>query len=146
LSLDIKAIARRISLEVFGQGRLEVIDEVVAPDGRERGDLAPGVPPGREGLKLMARALRSAFPDLKNTIDLQVAEGDLVATKVTYTGTMKSDFRGMPATGKQATWTESHFVRIKNGQVTDHWGDIDRLGMLQQFGLAAGAPTAAETR
>jgi predicted ester cyclase len=94
----------------------------------------------------MARRLRAAFPDLKNTIELQVAEGDLVATKATYTGTMKGDYMGMPATGKQATWTESHFVRIKNGQVTDHWGDIDRLGMLRQLGLAPAPPTAAGTR
>jgi len=69
-----------------------------------------------------------------------------VATKVTYTGTMKGGFRGMTATGKRATWTESHFVRIKNGQVTEHWGDIDRLGMLRQLGLAPAAPTAAATR
>jgi predicted ester cyclase len=146
MSEDIKAIARRITVEVFGQGRFDVIDEVIAPDSREHGERPPGVPPGPEGLKLMARRLRAAFPDLKNTIELQVAEGDLVATKATYTGTMTGDYMGMPATGKQATWTESHFVRIKNGQVTDHWGDIDRLGMLRQLGLAPAPPTAAGTR
>jgi predicted ester cyclase len=146
MSEDIKAIGRRIPVEVFGQGRLEVIDEVVAPDIREHGNLPPGVPPGREGLKTIARGLRAAFPDLKNTVDLQVAEGDLVAAKITYTGTMKGDLWGMKATGKQATWTESHFVRIKNGKVTDHWGDIDQLGMLRQLGLAPAAPTTAGTR
>lgn len=146
MSEDIKAISRRIPVEVFGQGRFDVVDEVVASDIREHGNLPPGVPPGREGLKTIARALRAAFPDLKNTIDLQVAEGDLVATKITYTGTMKGDLWGMPATGKQATWTESHFLRIKNGQSTDHWGDIDQLGMLRQLGLAPAVPTAAGTR
>jgi predicted ester cyclase len=145
MSDDIKAIARRIPVEVFGQGRLEVIDEVVAPDSREHADRPPGVPPGPEGLKTIARAMRSAFPDLKVSIDLQVAEGDLVATKSTYSGTMKGDMWGMSATGKQATWTESHFLRIKNGMVTEHWGDIDRLGMRQQLGLAPAAPTVART-
>jgi predicted ester cyclase len=143
---DIKAIGRRIPLEVFVQGRFDVVDEVVAPDSREHGGLPPGVPPGREGLKAIARATRSAFPDLKCTIDLQVAEGDLVASKITYTGTMKGELWGMPATGKQATWTESHFVRIKDGKATDHWGDIDQLGMLRQLGLAPAPPTAAGTR
>jgi predicted ester cyclase len=146
MSEDIKAIGRRISVEVFGQGKFDVVDEVLAPDSREHGEFPPGVPPGREGLKMIARQLRAAFPDLKNTIDLQVAEGDLVATKVTYSGTMKGDYMGMPATGKQATWTESHFLRIKNGQIVEHWGDIDWLGMLRQLGLAPAAPTAAGTR
>jgi hypothetical protein len=86
MSEDIKAIGRRISVEVFGQGKFDVVDEVLAPDGREHGEFPPGVPPGREGLKLIARQLRAAFPDLKNTIDLQVAEGDLVATKVLIPG------------------------------------------------------------
>jgi predicted ester cyclase len=143
---DIKAIARRIPVEVIAQGRFEVVDDLVAADVREHGNLPPGVPPGREGLKAIARALRAAFPDLKNTIDLQVAEGDLVATKITYTGTMKGDLWGMPATGKHATWTESHFVRIKDGKATDHWGDIDQLGMLRQLGLAPAPPAAAPTR
>jgi predicted ester cyclase len=90
--------------------------------------------------------MRAAFPDLKNTVDLQVAEGDLVAGKITYTGTMKGDLFGMKATGKQATWTESHFVRVKNGKVTEHWGDIDQLSMLRQLGLAPAPPATAGTR
>jgi predicted ester cyclase len=143
---DIKAIGRRIAEEVYNQGRVEVIDEIVSPDIREHGSLPPGVPPGREGLKAIIRALRSAFPDVKYSVDLQVAEGDLLANKVTGTGTMKGDLWGMKATGKKATWTESHFVRIKNGQMVDHWGDVDQLGMLQQLGLAPASPTAAGTR
>jgi len=146
MSEDIKAIGRRIPVEVFGQGRYEVVDEIVAPDSGDHGTPPPGMPSGREGLKAIARAMRAAFPDLKNTVDLQVAEGDLVAGKITYTGTMKSDLFGMKATGKQATWTESHFVRVKNGKVIEHWGDIDQLSMLRQLGLAPAPPATAGTR
>jgi predicted ester cyclase len=146
MSEDIKAIGRRIPLEVFGQGRFEVVDEVVAPDIRNHGTPPPGIPEGREGLKATARALRTAFPDLKPNLDLQIAEGDIVAGKITYTGTMKGDLWGMKATGKRATWTESHFVRIKNGKMVEHWGDIDQLGMLRQLGLAPARPTTAGTR
>ncbi|MDQ6710208.1 MAG: ester cyclase [Candidatus Dormibacteraeota bacterium] len=136
MSENIKAIAVRVPLEVFGQGRYEVIDEVVAPDARDHGQMPPGVPPGREGLKVIARTIRAAFPDLKATIELQLADGDLTATRVKYTGTMKGDMWGMPATGKQATWTESHYMRIKDGKTIEHWADIDQLGMLRQLGLA----------
>ncbi len=146
MSENIKAIGGRIPMEVFGQGRYEVVDEIVSPDIVDHGTPPPGMPPGREGLKAIARAVRAAFPDLKSTVDLQVAEGDLVAGKITYTGTMKGDLFGMKATGKQATWTESHFVRIKNGKITEHWADIDQLGMLRQLGLAPAPPTTAGTR
>lgn len=145
MSEDIKATFRRIPEEVIGQGRIELVDELIAPDIREHGQPPPGVPPGPEGLKAIARALRAAFPDLKCTVDLQVAEGDLLASKLTYSGTMKGSLWGMPPTGKHATWTESHFVRIKDGKATDHWADIDQMGMLQQLGLAPtpAAPAAA---
>jgi len=140
---DIKAIGTRIPLEVFGQGRFEVIDEIVSPDVREHGTPPPGMPSGRDGLKAIARAIRTAFPDIKADLELAVAEGDLLAIKVKYTGTMKGELWGMPATGKQATWTESHFSRISNGKVTDHWGDIDSLGMMRQLGLVPTPATAS---
>jgi predicted ester cyclase len=143
---DLKAIGRRIPEEVFGQGRYEVIDEIVSPDIVDHGTPPPGMPQGREGLKATARALRAAFPDLKNTVELQIAEGDLVAGKLTYTGTMKGDLWGMKATGKQATWTESHFVRIKNGKIVEHWGDIDALAMYRQLGLNPAPPATAAAR
>src|SRR5437764_4765343 len=59
-----KAIARRIPVEVFSQGRLEVVDEILAPDFTEHIALPPGVPGGREGVKAIASALRRGGPQL----------------------------------------------------------------------------------
>jgi predicted ester cyclase len=47
---------------------------------------------------------------------------------------MTGEFGGMPATGKRAEWTEVHVVRFANGKGVEHWGAIDRLGMLEQLG------------
>jgi predicted ester cyclase len=143
MSEDIKALFRRIPEEVVCRGRLDLIDQLIAADVREHGDLPPGVPPGREGLRAIATALRAAFPDLTCTIDLQVAEGDLLASKITYSGTMQGPLWGNPPTGKRATWTESHFIRARDGKATDHWGDVDVLAMLRQLGLAPMPPVAA---
>jgi predicted ester cyclase len=137
-----KAISRRLPLEVFGQGRIEVVDELCAPDIKDHGEMPPGIPQGREGLKAVAVALRKGFPDLKYNIDHQIAEGDMVAGYVTISGTHKGELFGMPATGKQAKWSEAHFVKVVNGKITDHWGVIDQIGMLRQLGLAP-APQAA---
>jgi predicted ester cyclase len=131
-----KAISRRIPLEVFNEGRIDVIDEIVAPDIKEHGELPPGIPAGRDGLRAVASALRKGFPDIKYRIDLQVAEGDFVAGYTTVSGTHKGEVFGMPATGKHAEWAETHIVKIVNGKITEHWGIVDQLGMLRQLGLA----------
>jgi len=127
-----KALVSRIPLEAFNQGKLEVIDEVIADNSVEHSPLPPGMPTGKEGLKALIKALRSAFPDYKVTIDLQVTEGDLVVQRATTTGTMKGEFAGMPPSGKKAT-------------IVEHWGVQDQLGMLQQLGFIP-APEAAAAR
>jgi predicted ester cyclase len=131
-----KAIARRIPLEVFSQGRLDVVDELLAPDFTEHTALPPGIPAGRAGVKAIASELRKGFPDINYRVDLQIAEGDFVAAYVTVSGTHKGEVFGMPATGKHAEWAESHIVKMLNGKITEHWGVADQLGMLRQLGLA----------
>jgi predicted ester cyclase len=131
-----KAISRRVAIDVFSEGRLEVVDEIFAPDFADRSTRPPGIPAGREGIKAIASAMRKGFPDLTYKVDLQIADGDFVAGYVTVSGTHKGEVFGMPATGKHAEWTESHIVKILNGKITEHWGVVDQLGMLRQLGLA----------
>jgi len=139
-----KAIDARITLEAFNQGRLDVIDEVISADFLDHSQLPPGLPPGREGVKALARALRSAFPDFKVTIEHQIAEGDLTVHHISATGTMKGDFAGMPASGKRARWEAIHISRLANGKVVEHWSVQDQLGMLQQLGFVPTPEPARE--
>ena len=138
-----KAIAARIPLEAFNQGKLEVIDEVIADNSVDHGILPPGMPSGKEGIKALVKALRSAFPDFKIAIDLVVAEGDLVVQHATTTGTMKGEFAGMPPSGNSAKWEAIHISRIKDGKIVEHWVVQDQLGMLQQLGFIPQAAGAA---
>jgi steroid delta-isomerase-like uncharacterized protein len=139
-----KAIDARITLEAFNQGRVEVIDEVISADFVDHSQLAPGMPSGREGVKALVKALRSAFPDFKVTIERQIAEGDLVVHHISATGTMKGDFAGMPASGKRASWEAIHISRFANGKAVEHWSVQDQLGMLQQLGFVPMPEAAAE--
>ena len=93
------------------------------------------MPPTREGLKQTLTALKTAFPDLRYTIDDAIVCGDQVVHRLTATGTMTGDFMGMPATGKRASWTEIHIGRGVDGRLTDHWAVVDQLGMLVQLGI-----------
>ena len=131
-----KAIARRFLEEVFGQGKLAVADEIVAPDHVDRGpNSLPGLPPGPEGSKMIVTVYRNAFPDIQFTIDEQIAEGDKVVTRWTGHGTHKGELAGIPATGKSATVTGIGVDRIVNGKIVESWGIFDQFGMLQQLGV-----------
>jgi Predicted ester cyclase len=126
----------RIPLEIYGQGKLQLIDELYAPEFIERSP-QPGLAPTRDGFKQFVTSLRKAFPDLTYTIDDSIESGDKVVLRLTASGTMRSEFAGMPATNKHATWTEIHILRVANEHVVEHWGLIQELGMMVQLGVIA---------
>jgi len=129
---------RRIVLEAFNVGRLELIDTLFAPDFVDHA-LPPDVPSNREGLKTILQNMRLAFPEIEYTIDDQIAEGDTVVQRLTARGTLKGEFMGMQPTGKTAVWQEMHWHRFNaDGKVAEHWDVTDSLAMLSQ--LAADAP------
>jgi predicted ester cyclase len=131
-----KAALRRIPKEIFGEGKLAVADEVVAPDYIEHVSLPPGMPTGIPGLKAFVAGLRAAFPDFKYIIEDEFAEGDRVVQRLTASGTHQGEFLGMPATGKKATWSEIHMGRVAGGKLIEHWANSDQMGMLQQLGIS----------
>ena len=79
-----------------------------------------GVAPTREGFKQCVSSPRTAFPDIHYTIDDTIEAGDKFVTRLTASGTMRGEFAGMPATGKHATWTEIHIMRVP----TSMWWSI----------------------
>jgi predicted ester cyclase len=131
---DLKTKFERIPLEIINQGKLELIDELYAPEYVDRTP-QPGVAPTREGFKQWVTALRTAFPDIRYTVEDTIECGDKSVGRLTASGTMRGDFAGMPATGKHATWSEIHIARVANGQVVEHWGVVQELGMLVQLGV-----------
>jgi predicted ester cyclase len=139
MTTDLKRTAERIPLEVLNTGNFELLDELLAPEFVEHSP-QPGVAPTRAGFKQSLIALKTAFPDLRYTIENTISCGDQIVHRLSATGTMKADFMGMPATGKRATWTEIHIGQGVNGRLTEHWGLIDQLGMLVQLGIVP-APT-----
>lgn len=88
-----------------------------------------------EGTKAFTGMYRSAFPDTKMTIDLQIAEGGKVTTRRTAHGTHKGELMGIPATGKQVTITGVGIDRIAGGRIVETWGEFDLMGMMQQLGV-----------
>jgi predicted ester cyclase len=135
---DIKALARRLPLEGFNEGKTAAFDEVVAIDANDHLP-PPGLPPGREGYKRFIAILHAAFPDIHYTVCEEVAEGDMMMHHTTARGTHRGEFLGIPPTGRQIRWDEMHILRFANGQAVEHWGNIDQLSILQQLGVIPAA-------
>jgi len=136
-----REVARRILDEVFGQGRMETADELIAPDAIGHDPSLPAPVQGPEGVKQAAAGYRAGFPDLRFTVDDQCASGELVCTRWTAIGTNSGDFWGMAPTGRQATVTGITMDRISGGRVVESWTNWDALGLLQQLGVVpAGMP------
>src|SRR5690348_3362227 len=87
--------------EIWNQGRLEVCDELIAPDYVNHSAPLPDLPPGPAGLKRLVAAVRRAFPDLHYTIEDMVLGGDKAALRVTMRGTQRGEFLGLAPTGRQ---------------------------------------------
>ncbi len=131
-----KALARRGFEEVWNQGKLSVIDELVAPNATFNDPNVPGGKfTGPEGLKQFVQIYRGAFPDVHIRIDDQIAEGDKVVTRWTGTGTHKGDLMGIKPTNKFATVTGCDVERYQNGKVVESWANYDLMGMMQQLGV-----------
>ena len=129
-----KTIVNQFYDELFNKKNLDYIEEVTASefvDHNPEPDQAPGV----EGVKQVFSMFSNAFPDMSVNIDLQVAEGDYVASRITIKGTNTGEMRGMPATNKQVTVTGVDIMRFQDGKCIERWGDFDQLGMMQQLGV-----------
>lgn len=116
------------------RGQIERTGEFIHQDIIDH-SAAPGMPAGIEGVKAVFNAIRAAFPDHDAKIVHQIAEGDLVATYKTLTGTHRGDFFGTPATGRRATIQVMDFVRYREGKVAEHWGIVDIAGIMHQLGV-----------
>lgn len=139
-----KALERRLLEEVYGHGKLELIDELVASDFVGHGTAAEGGDQGREAYRGFVMQMRTAFPDLSMTVEDQIAEGDKVVTRFRARGTHLGAFQGIPPSGKQGEISGTIIDRIADGRVVECWSNTDDLGLLQQIG-AVPAPEHAMT-
>jgi len=128
-----KAFYRRFIQEVFNEGRLENLDSFLSPSYIYR-DAPPGTPPGADGIKQVVSMFRTAFPDLKISIEHQVGENEYVCSRTTTRGTQKGDLFGISATGKAVTVSGLTMVRIVDGRLVESWVKNDVVGLLNQLG------------
>ncbi len=92
---------------------------------------------GIEALKAFLAEFHRAFPDFEDTVELQISEGDMVATRFTSSGTHKGEFMGVAPTGQRIEWRGIEIARLEDGKIAENWVSWDRLGVLEQLGGVA---------
>jgi steroid delta-isomerase-like uncharacterized protein len=119
-----KALAREFFEEAWGKGNLAAVDEFIAAD-YVMYPISSGLPPGPEGTKQAITTYRTAFPDLKVTVDDIFAAGDRVALRWSFRGTHLGDWLGVPPTGNHMAATGISVYRMAGGKVVENWTNID---------------------
>ena len=140
---DPLALFTRLIDEAFNAGDLKVLDELVAPDFVEHQFESPQRPAravGPAGVARTIRELRAGADDFHLAIEESSVTGDTIWVRLRATGTDTHGQLGRPPTGKGFEITVIDVARYTNGQMVEHWGVPDRLGLLLQLGLF-GSPT-----
>ena len=87
-----------------------------------------------EQIKELLIDFYNAFPDAQSTVDIILAQGDMVAWRVTHRGTHQGAFMGITPTGKKIDITNTCIARIVDGKWLDTWATADNLRLMQQLG------------
>jgi predicted ester cyclase len=112
-------------------------DEIVSEDFVDHTN-PPDMQRGREGHRAILALFHGSFPGLKFEIDDLFICGDRAAMRLTMRGTHTGEFFGIPATGRDVIVEGTHILRLSEGQVAEHWGTNDDLGMMRQLGVVPG--------
>ena len=139
-SAESRALMVRITAEIWDQGRVDLVDGLIAEDFVDHLDLPglelPGLEgTGRERYRSSVVAMRTGFPDFANPIDLVVAEDDLAVSHGRMTGTHTGDLMGLPPTGRTIDVPTIGILRFANGRAVERWGVADNMTMMQQLGV-----------
>lgn len=129
--------------EVWNKGNFDYMDEIYTSDFKLNA-LWENTSLGRSGVAAKNEARSTiegwldAFPDMRVTVEEQVADGEFVASRHIAIGTQAKEFRGLPNTGNRGAITGLTINRVRDGKVAEVWTCWDAAGMMQQLGIFPG--------
>ena len=131
-----ESVIRRFIEECINGRRLEVVDDLFSP-AYVNNAATPDISPDLQGYKQRLSYMMQGFPDLHIDIEDIFSAEDKVAIRLTASGTHQGQCMGIPATGKNATWTATAIYKVIDGQIVERWENRDDLGLLRQLGVVA---------
>lgn len=127
-----KELVRRYFGGWANRGDPAVADELIATNVVLRNP--PAVVRSLAEYKQGMAAFHAAFPDLRFTIEEEMAEGDRIAVRWTLRATHRGEYQGRPPTGKTVAVTGISIFQIVAGKIQTITVSMDRLGQFQQLG------------
>lgn len=127
--------SRRAIEEGFGEGRLEVLDEICREDFVGHDPIA-----GDQDLAAVKETIqgyRDAFPDLTFTIEDIIATGDKVVIRWRGEGTFENEFLGQQPTGERGEPTRGISIDRfdDDGKLAETWNQWDTLSLMRSIGM-----------
>jgi len=148
MSMENKAIVRRLYEEVWNKRRVELVDELMSPSHAMHDNHLPDSGIGPEAYKRNVARFVAGFPDLRFTVEDMLVENDKVAVGWTISGTHKGEFRGISPTGRKVSVEGITIHDIANGRIMDSYAMRDMWSLMQQLGVVKGLgqPQSASAR
>lgn len=128
-----KTLARRWFEDLFNRGDLDAAEEILSAEFVDH--LPREEERGLEELKQYVTMYRAAFPDIRDTIEELVAEGEKVVVRWTSRGSHQGEFMGVAPTGRHVRFSGMRLFRIAENKIAESWVNIDQLGLLEQLGI-----------
>ena len=122
---------RQIVDRIFVHQDDAAIDELIAEDFVPH-TFGP-MPPGREGLREGMRRAGAGISEPEFTIHDLIADGDLVAARLTTSARHTGTFMGIEPTGRRYSIDEIHIFRLRDGLLAEHWHEFDKGALLAQL-------------
>jgi len=123
-----KALARRAN-EMWASGNVDVVEDIFAADyvNHQESDVAGGISDrDLASWKALVAGHHAAFSNARTRVLMQIAEGDMVATRWEFTVTHTGDYLGHEPTGRTVSWTGVQIDRIEDGRISESWVNWDK--------------------
>lgn len=136
-----KALARRFVLGHTQEGNTALFDELLAPDVAVH-EYLPGLPASmdRRAYEPFLAGFRRAIPDIQDTVEDVIAEGDTVVVRWAGSGTHSGEeLMGLPASGRRVVAHGIYILRFRGGKVAEVWNHWDSLSVMQQVSASPAA-------
>lgn len=144
-----KAIIRQIYEEVLNAGNLDLARAVIAAEAIDHAPYSRSSLPigGIDAIEDFLIELCTAFPDVYWTVEQIQVDTDKVVVRTSVSGSHHADFRGLRPLGRQFTLAAMDILRLSEGKIVEHWGELDMVSLQQQLAVPvprAGQPDARE--
>ena len=139
---ELKAKARRIWEEIFPNGDVDDLAEVIAKDSIDH-TARPDEPQGLAGVRQTMLWLGTVFSDQRWEIHQVIGEGETVVVYCTFHGRHTGDLMGIPPTNREVAMDYVQILRFQDGKAAERWGVRDDMALMRQLGVLPARPVPA---